>query len=229
MKKIFSVFAYIFFALCLITSCGTEEDPATSDKPKPDPNVPEEVEEVKVSPETLELVVGRDYVLSVIVLPEDAEYDKIYWSSSDESVAVVTESGRVSAIAEGSAEIIAKAGDKQGKCHVVTLIESVPVKSITLSDSSLRLTENDVYTLTATITPSDATDKNINWTSSNTDVATVDYNGNVTAIKIGTTTITASCGGKSAICTVTVTTKGNVDATVKPWEDDGEDYGGTVN
>lgn len=85
------------------------------------------------------------------------------------------------------------------------LPKSVPVNSVNLSTSAVELTEGDSYTLTATILPSDADNKNVTWTSSNAEVASV-TNGKVTAHKPGTSTITVTTedGSKSASCVMTV-------------------------
>ena len=84
------------------------------------------------------------------------------------------------------------------------------VSCITLSHSSVTLTEDEVLTLTATVTPDDADDKSITWSSSNTSLVTVDANGKVTAKAAGTATITATANdgsGVSASCKVTVVDK----------------------
>ena len=81
--------------------------------------------------------------------------------------------------------------------------EDVEVSSITLSETSLSLTAGDSATLTATVEPENATDKTVTWTSSNTDVATVE-NGTVKAVSAGSAVITAKAGEKTAECTVTV-------------------------
>ena len=81
----------------------------------------------------------------------------------------------------------------------------VPVDSVTLNENNLSLTVGDTTTLTAIVTPDDATNKTVTWTSSDPSVATVDANGLVTAVAPGTATITATADGVSATCTVTVT------------------------
>ena len=83
---------------------------------------------------------------------------------------------------------------------------TVAVTSVTLSQTSLALVEGDTQTLTATVNPSDATEKTVTWASSDAQVASV-AGGKVTAVNPGTATITASCGGKSATCAVTVEKK----------------------
>ncbi len=82
--------------------------------------------------------------------------------------------------------------------------EIIQVSSVSLNKTSLTLTEGYSETLVATVSPSDAVDQNVYWSSSDSNVATVDQTGKVTAIKEGEATITASAGGKSASCPVTV-------------------------
>ena len=84
---------------------------------------------------------------------------------------------------------------------------NVPVDRVALSPSTLNLKEDETGTLTATVEPSNATNKNVTWESSNTSVATVDASGLVTAVSAGTATITVTTedGDKTATCEVTVT------------------------
>ncbi|MBR4774999.1 MAG: Ig domain-containing protein, partial [Bacteroidales bacterium] len=88
--------------------------------------------------------------------------------------------------------------------------ESLPlhtaVSSITINQTQITLLINESTVLNATITPSDATNKNVSWSSSDVSVASVNQNGLVTAIKAGITTITVTTedGNKTASCAVTV-------------------------
>ena len=91
-----------------------------------------------------------------------------------------------------------------------SLMVTQPVTSVTLDQAELALYTGDTASLTATVAPDNATNKNVTWSSSDNTVATVDNNGNVTAVKAGTATITATAAdgsGCSATCTVTVTDK----------------------
>ena len=84
----------------------------------------------------------------------------------------------------------------------------IAVESTAISSTELTLTEGDNATLVATIAPTDATDKNVTWTSSDETVATVSAEGVVTAVKAGKATITVtSSNGKTASCEVTVDAK----------------------
>ena len=100
--------------------------------------------------------------------------------------------------------IVSVNGDAPFALHlaVVERPAVVPVTSVTLSSPELTLAVGETATLTATVGPEDATDKTITW-SVNSEAVTVD-NGTVTAVKAGEATITATCGGKSASCKVTV-------------------------
>ena len=81
------------------------------------------------------------------------------------------------------------------------------VTGIKLDADEMKLSVGDVGTLKATVEPTDATEKTITWTSDKPSIATVDANGNVTGVAVGTATITAQAGGKTATCTVTVSKK----------------------
>ena len=81
---------------------------------------------------------------------------------------------------------------------------STPVEKITLDKETLLLNSNSSETLTATVTPASATENTVTWSSDKTTVVTVDQNGKVNALTEGTATVTATAGGKSATCVVTV-------------------------
>ncbi|MDE7291966.1 MAG: leucine-rich repeat protein [Treponemataceae bacterium] len=167
------------------------------------------VESVMLSETTLTLAPGATRKLTATVKPENADDKTVIWSSSDMAVATVGNDGTVTAVKEGSATITAKAGDKQAKCVVTVnsqaVVETnVAVDNVTLDTTTLTLALGGTRKLTATVTPSDADDKNVKWSSSDTAVATVGNDGTVTAIKEGNATITAQAGDKKAECVVTV-------------------------
>ena len=159
-----------------------------------------DVESVKLDKSNVSLKAGEMIELTATVNPSDATDKTVIWSSSNSSVATV-ENGVVKAIKVGITTITAKAGDKTATCEVI--VESTPVTSIALDKTSASLRAGQSITLKATVNPSDATDKTVIWSSSNSSVATVE-NGVVKAIKVGITTITAKAGDKVAICTITV-------------------------
>ena len=158
------------------------------------------VESVVLSAETLTLEKGASSTLTASVLPLDATDPSVSWISSDTGVVTVDEKGKVTAISGGTATITATAGTVSATC-VVTV--HVPVTGISLDKTDISLYIGSSATLTATLTPSDATDKSLAWSSSDGNVATVDANGKVTAVSTGTAMITVSASGLTASCTVT--------------------------
>ena len=156
---------------------------------------------VTLNKTSVSLKAGETVTLKATVKPDDATDKTVTWGSSDESVAKV-ENGIVTAIGKGLSTITAKAGDTSATCMVTV---SVPVENVTLNKTELVLQKGQEEVLVALVSPDDATDKTINWSSSNVSVARVDQNGAVAAEGAGTAVITASAGTKLATCTITVT------------------------
>lgn len=166
------------------------------------------VTEVMLSPSTLNLDVGGTATLTATVKPDEASNKSVNWESSAPGVASVDENGEVTAVSAGDAtiKVTTEDGEFEATCSVtVNAVDYVPVESVSLDKTSLGLTEGETAQLTATVEPEDASNKNVTWESSNTNVATVN-NGEVTAVSAGTATITVTTadGGKTDTCTVTV-------------------------
>ena len=162
------------------------------------------VQSVGLNQTTLELKAGNTATLTAIVNPESATDKTVTWTSDKPEIAAV-EGGTVTAKAEGTAIITAKAGDKQVTCNVKVTAAEVAVESVTLDQSSLELIAGKEATLTATVKPDNATNRTVAWESNATNVATVDNNGKVTAKAAGEAIITAKVGDKQATCNVKVT------------------------
>ena len=163
------------------------------------------VASITLSETSLSLVEGESATLVATVLPEDATERTVEWTSSDEQVAVVS-GGTITAIREGTAQIVATAGEKSASCTVTVSKGFVPVFSISLNERDLEMIEGDTFTLVATILPEDATDKTVAWWTSNPQVAVV-TGGEVTALQEGSATIIATAGDESATCAVIVIKK----------------------
>ena len=159
---------------------------------------------ITLSQGSLYLKAGDTAALTATVYPCDAKDRTVLWSSSDTSVATVV-NGKVTAKKAGTATITAMTSNgKTAVCKVTVKKDKVLPKGVFLTYSTLKMSVNDVRTLSATINPSDADDKTLVWTSSDTSVATV-VNGKVTAKKIGKAVITVTTSnGKTAKCNVTV-------------------------
>ena len=163
------------------------------------------VTSVELNKTSLDLVEGDSETLVATVKPDDATDKTVTWSTSDKTIATV-ENGKVTAVKEGEATITAKAGEKSATCKVTVAKKVIPVESVTLNKTELALTKGQSETLTATVSPEDATDKTVTWSSSDETIASVTQNGLITALKSGETIITAKAGEKSATCKVTIKT-----------------------
>ncbi|MBR1635562.1 MAG: Ig-like domain-containing protein [Lachnospiraceae bacterium] len=172
-----------------------------------------EVTDVSVTPSKIEIEKGNSYKLSATVEPEDAANKTLSWGSEDENVATVDENGLVTAVAKGETTITATSKDGtdiSGLCKVTVTDSSeepVPVTGVTLNKTSLTMAKGKERVLTATVSPDNATNKNVTWSSSDSSVASVDENGVVTANEAGaaTITVTTADGPYTATCEVTVT------------------------
>lgn len=164
------------------------------------------VTKVTLDKSALTMKVGENVGLAATVEPSDATNKSIAWSSDNSAVAAVDSSGKVTAVAAGTANITAKSADgASAACKVTVNSAEVKVTKVTLDQTEITLKKGENKTLKATVEPSNATNKSITWSSSDTKIAAVDSTGKVTAVAAGTATITAkSADGPSATCKITV-------------------------
>ena len=210
----------------IFTACGNNEtpddghnteqggeNPSDGNKPGTNPGTDQDddkniaVTTVSLDKISLTLEVGESYTLVVTVSPNNATDKSITWSSTNSSVATVS-GGKVTAKSEGATTITATAHNGKSVSCIVTVNEPAPevieVTSVSLNKTSLTFEIGESETLTATVLPSNATDKSVTWTSSAQTVVTVE-DGKVTTIESGTATITATTSnGKTASCMITV-------------------------
>ena len=162
--------------------------------------------EVKLNTSQITINKEGSYQLNMTVTPADYT-DQIIWKSSDTSVATVSEKGLVKGIKGGTTTIKLTVGNVSTSCSVTVL---QPVTSIYIN-SNPTLGALETYQLSASVYPSDANNKTLIWTSSDTAVATVSNTGLVTAIGKGTATITATAtDGSEVYDTCIVTVKNNL-------------------
>lgn len=165
---------------------------------------------------SVDLEVGQTRQLVASVVPSNATNQTINWWSQNQSVATVSQGGLITAKSEGYSLVTATTDDGGHSYNVHVNVSAsssggggtttVPVTGVSLNKSSTSLTVGKTEILTATVTPTNATNKAVTWSSNNTAVATVD-NGTITAKAKGAATITVrtSDGNKTATCVVTVT------------------------
>ena len=216
------------------------------EKPTPEPTPAEvKADKITLNRESVTFTaLNQTFSLSATVTPENAEEKAVGWNSINTSAVTVDENGKITAVGKGSAEVfcfLKSNGEVFAKCSVTVQIpdtqpeptkpepkptepEVVKVSGITLNpDINLKIEEGNSSKITATVVPSNATNSSVKWVSSSPDVATVDDNGNVMAIKAGSTTITCTAvdgSGVSASCPVMVTAKST---TTNPSEQDKTD------
>ena len=173
---------------------------------------------ITLNKSTLSVSANGTGTITATIAPSNATNKNVNWTSSDTSIAIVTSSttsGNAATVtwkAAGSVTITAKAAGDTSKTATCTVTCSpVAVTGITLNKSTLSVSANGTGTITATIAPSNATNKNVNWTSSDTSIATVTSSttsGNAATVTwkaAGSVTITAKAAGdtsKTATCTV---------------------------
>ena len=162
---------------------------------------------VSLNKSTTSVEVGHNTTLIATVMPNNATNKNVTWTSSDESVATVS-NGLVTGVKAGTATITVKTvdGNKTATCTVNVVETSVPVTGVGLNKQPMSLNIGMDEQLIPTVTPNNATNDNVVWTSSDSSVATVSLAGVVTGIKAGSVTITVRTvdGNKTATCEVTV-------------------------
>lgn len=160
---------------------------------------------VSVSPTTLTLNVGGTYTLAKTISPSGASNQNVVWSTNNTAVATVDSSGKVTAIAKGTCTITCTSSENSNYKGTCAVTVNQQATGITINPTSVELEIGETASVTASVTPSNANNRNYTLTSSNTGIATVS-NGIITAVAVGSCTITAtsSDGGHTARCTVTV-------------------------
>ena len=162
---------------------------------------------------TSSISVGGNSQLSVNYTPSDTNVKNVTFSSNNASVATVSGTGLVTGVAAGTARITASAegANNTVKTNYIDItVNAIAVSSVTLNKHSTSVIIGASETLTATVLPANAGNKNVTWESSNTSIVTV-TNGVITGVAAGSATITAKSASNSSIkdtCTVTVTTSG---------------------
>lgn len=177
-----------------------------------------QVQGITLSPQSLSVDVGDTAQITAVVTPSDASHSGLVYESSDPTIVTVDNSGLVTGIAQGTVTITCSATDGSGvtatcQCQV----NAVPVSGITLSPSSLSIVIGGTSHITPTIAPSSASNKNVSWATSDSTIATVDGNGNVSGVAVGTCTITCSAtdgSGVTQTCEVTVSSVAVTDITL---------------
>ena len=185
-----------------------------------------EVNDVGLDKSEMEMVAGDSYQFTVTLKTDNASDKTLSWSSSDENVATVDNTGKVTAVSEGKVTITVKTSNpaQSASCDITVKAASIPVTGVNIDSWIINLGVNETAAIAYTIQPEDATNKEVTISSDNTDVVAVDSEGTLVGVSSGSAkvTVTTVDGGFTSICTV------NVVGSVGTIEVDGffyKDYG----
>ena len=152
------------------------------------------VRSVELNTSIIKIKKGKTNTLKTKIYPNNATDKSVVWSSEDSSIVTVDQKGNIKGIKGGTTKIVAttNSGAKVAKCLVtVDSSEEIKAKKVTISTYPSKIIVGESKSLTAKVSPSNATNKKIIWKSSNTKIATIDKNGKIKALKAGTVKITA--------------------------------------
>lgn len=170
---------------------------------------------VKINKTSTTIAKNGKETLQASILPSNAGNKSVTWSSNNPKVATVDKNGVVTGINDGTAVITARTVDKAKTATCTVKVVTVPVTSVGLNKTSTTLAKGYKEALAATVAPSNATNKNVTWSTSNPKVATVDSKGVVTATGVGSAVITAKTVSQSKVASCKVTVN-DITAQYKP-------------
>lgn len=167
-------------------------------------NIRQIAEGIKFSNTELELVTGQVHEMEYSLVPTDATDKELIWESSDTRIVEVDDAGNVTAKAPGVAFVIART--EAGGMSYVNITVKQPVTGLLLNFSEKTIFVKESFDLKVSISPSGASNLEVEWKSSNTGIATVSNTGEVVGIAAGTAIITCTTkdGGYKVSCVVTV-------------------------
>ncbi len=144
---------------------------------------------VNITSPTVSIVVGDASPVEATVLPANATNQSVTWSSSDSLVATIDANGVITGVSVGTANIIVETTEGEFKDTVVVTVTPILVTGVTLNTNAVTVGENSSARVLAMVVPSEATNQAVTWTTSDTTVATVDSNGVITGVLVGTADI----------------------------------------
>lgn len=166
------------------------------------------LEKITLSKTDLKLEIGKEEKLDITFTPENATNKEVTWKSENEEIATV-ENGIVTGKNIGKTTITVSSEELEENVTCNVEVKPVEVKSISLDETSVKIGAGQNYILYETVSPSNANNSKLTWSSSNTGVITVD-NGSIKAVSAGEAVVTVSSeNGKTAQCTFYVGNKPN--------------------
>ena len=165
-------------------------------------SVIQEVTSIKFTQRTLDVNVGTLAFAQVEVAPANATNPVVTYTVDNSKVATVDENGTIHALAKGTTTIHAKATDGSGKSGTMTLNVIQPPESVTLDKTSVTINTGRSATLRATVLPKNANNTRVTWESTDTSIAKVNTEGQVTGVKAGTCQIICKAKGDESVVAI---------------------------
>ena len=161
---------------------------------------------VTIEPSEAELPAGYSMKLTATVLPENATNKNVIYSVDDESILSVDQDGNITGLSLGTATVTVTTEDGGFTASAEITVIPVQVTGVSISPKSVSVALGHTIQLTASITPSNAANKNLSWSVSDETIISVDGQGTVTGLSGGTATVTVTTedGGFSASAEITV-------------------------
>ncbi len=166
-----------------------------------------EIESLRLDLTQITIASGKSRKLTATIAPVNASNKKVTWTSDNDAIATVNQEGTVTAVSEGTATITVTTDAKNSENQpfvstcTVTVDDSFVLKvgEIILSPTSINVGQGETAQVSALVLPTEADNKNLDWTSRDESIATVDANGLISGVALGTTTITATANDGSGI------------------------------
>ncbi len=166
----------------------TVKAPEKPEEPEEPESIP--VEDVIVDKSDITLNVGETDKITATVTPDNATNKEVTYISGDETIVKVDENGNITAVGKGKTSVIIVSKDDPSKAETVFVTVKVPVEDITADKDDIKLEVGETEKITVTVTPDNASDKDVTYESSDESVVKIDENGNITAVGEGEATIT---------------------------------------
>ena len=179
----------------------------TSSSQQPQTTLPKTIQSISFANTSISLKKGESSQLNVTINPVELSNTKLVWTSSNTSVVTVDNNGKITAKSVGQSVItVTTSNNKKATCNVKVSDTSIAISNISLSSTNISLNTNEAYQLNTFISPSNATLRELEWSSSNTNIATVNSNGLIKGINPGNAVITVKVKNSNiqARCNVTI-------------------------
>ena len=157
------------------------------------------VKKITIDAGDKKVAAGSRMEVDAVCAPDNASITDVTWSSKNPAIATVDEGGMVTGVKKGTATIVATAADGSKATGSVLITVTQPVTSISITQADIPVTVGRTAQAKAQVLPAEANDKTVTWSSSDTSIATVRSNGQITGVKAGVCTITCTSNSNPSV------------------------------